>query len=237
MPRSTTLPTLFYSAIRCARPSIEQSHPALLPTSCEPRGRCSSAACRMERITASLRVRLLGWSWRAKLPCSWECRDAWCRYSQECVRVLAARPRFCALSNQKLLGFGVDMPTWKTAVSATCASATRSRQLDVEHESPNQRSPSAHRHPLSPFQDDFSMPFSFLPTAVPGVIIIEPKVFSDDRGFFMETYKRSDLASTGSRPGSFRKIIPDPVQGHAARADRGSARAESTREAGPGNRQ
>ena len=41
------------------------------------------------------------------------------------------------------------------------------------------------------------MPFTFTPTALPGVVIIEPKVFADERGFFMETYKRSDFAAAG----------------------------------------
>ncbi len=41
------------------------------------------------------------------------------------------------------------------------------------------------------------MPFSFQTTALPGVVIIEPKVFPDGRGLFMETYKRSDFAAAG----------------------------------------
>jgi len=30
----------------------------------------------------------------------------------------------------------------------------------------------------------------FIPSAVPDVILIEPKVFGDHRGFFMETWQR-----------------------------------------------
>ena len=41
------------------------------------------------------------------------------------------------------------------------------------------------------------MPFTFTPTALPGVLIIEPAVFADSRGFFMETYKRSAFAEAG----------------------------------------
>jgi dTDP-4-dehydrorhamnose 3,5-epimerase len=41
------------------------------------------------------------------------------------------------------------------------------------------------------------MPFIFKPTALPGVVVIEPQVFEDDRGFFMETYKKSDFISAG----------------------------------------
>ena len=30
--------------------------------------------------------------------------------------------------------------------------------------------------------------FNFIPTELPGVVVIEPTVFGDDRGYFMETY-------------------------------------------------
>ena len=38
------------------------------------------------------------------------------------------------------------------------------------------------------------MPFTFERQAIPEVILIEPKAFSDARGFFMESYKQSDFA-------------------------------------------
>jgi dTDP-4-dehydrorhamnose 3,5-epimerase len=41
------------------------------------------------------------------------------------------------------------------------------------------------------------MPFKFQPTAIPGVLLIEPRVVGDARGFFMETYKRSEFADAG----------------------------------------
>ena len=41
------------------------------------------------------------------------------------------------------------------------------------------------------------MPFTFTPTALPGVVIIEPTIFQDLRGSFMETYKKSDFAAAG----------------------------------------
>ena len=41
------------------------------------------------------------------------------------------------------------------------------------------------------------MPFRFTPTDIPDVIVIDPPVFSDDRGFFMESYKRSEFAAAG----------------------------------------
>jgi dTDP-4-dehydrorhamnose 3,5-epimerase len=41
------------------------------------------------------------------------------------------------------------------------------------------------------------MPFRFTPTDIPDVIVIDPPVFPDDRGFFMESYKRSEFAAAG----------------------------------------
>jgi dTDP-4-dehydrorhamnose 3,5-epimerase len=41
------------------------------------------------------------------------------------------------------------------------------------------------------------MPFNFNKLAIPEVILIEPKVFADGRGSFMETYKYSDFALIG----------------------------------------
>lgn len=41
------------------------------------------------------------------------------------------------------------------------------------------------------------MPFNFNETSLSGTVIIEPKVFGDDRGFFMETHKRSEFAANG----------------------------------------
>ncbi len=39
------------------------------------------------------------------------------------------------------------------------------------------------------------MPFLFKSLAIPGVILIEPKVFPDERGYFLETFKSSDFLS------------------------------------------
>ena len=41
------------------------------------------------------------------------------------------------------------------------------------------------------------MPFEFIKTEIPEVVLIKPKVFSDDRGFFMEFYKKSDFEKVG----------------------------------------
>ncbi len=39
------------------------------------------------------------------------------------------------------------------------------------------------------------MPFHFERLEIPEIILIEPKIFKDTRGFFMETYKYSDFVS------------------------------------------
>ncbi|MCL4506036.1 MAG: dTDP-4-dehydrorhamnose 3,5-epimerase [Chloroflexi bacterium] len=41
------------------------------------------------------------------------------------------------------------------------------------------------------------MPFLFRPLAIPEVILVEPRRSGDARGFFMETYKRSEFAVNG----------------------------------------
>jgi dTDP-4-dehydrorhamnose 3,5-epimerase len=41
------------------------------------------------------------------------------------------------------------------------------------------------------------MPFKFKKLAIPEVILIEPKVFQDERGSFAETYKYSEFAGMG----------------------------------------
>jgi len=41
------------------------------------------------------------------------------------------------------------------------------------------------------------MAFRFTPTAIADVIVIDPQVVPDQRGFFMETYKRSEFAAAG----------------------------------------
>jgi dTDP-4-dehydrorhamnose 3,5-epimerase len=38
---------------------------------------------------------------------------------------------------------------------------------------------------------------NLLPTSLPGVLLIEPKVFGDQRGFFMETYRADQFAQAG----------------------------------------
>jgi dTDP-4-dehydrorhamnose 3,5-epimerase len=60
------------------------------------------------------------------------------------------------------------------------------------------------------------MPFIFNPTTFDGLVIVEPRVFADSRGFFIETYKESDFASAGI-PWSF-------VQDNQSLSSRGTLR-------------
>lgn len=41
------------------------------------------------------------------------------------------------------------------------------------------------------------MPFEFEKQKIEDVILVKPKVFGDNRGFFMETYKKSDFFANG----------------------------------------
>ena len=56
----------------------------------------------------------------------------------------------------------------------------------------------------------------FIPTSIPDVILIVPKVFGDERGFFMETYRNNLFAEMG---------IPDDfVQDNHSGSQRGTLR-------------
>ncbi len=41
------------------------------------------------------------------------------------------------------------------------------------------------------------MPFTFSECDIPGLVVIEPRVFPDSRGFFMESFKESDFLKAG----------------------------------------
>lgn len=41
------------------------------------------------------------------------------------------------------------------------------------------------------------MPFEFEPQKIKDIILIKPKLFGDNRGFFMECYKKSEFAANG----------------------------------------
>jgi dTDP-4-dehydrorhamnose 3,5-epimerase len=38
---------------------------------------------------------------------------------------------------------------------------------------------------------------NFIPTLIPGILIIEPKVFPDERGFFLESYQKKNFSDAG----------------------------------------
>jgi dTDP-4-dehydrorhamnose 3,5-epimerase len=38
---------------------------------------------------------------------------------------------------------------------------------------------------------------NFIPTPIPGILIIEPKVFPDERGFFIESYQKKKFSDAG----------------------------------------
>ena len=46
--------------------------------------------------------------------------------------------------------------------------------------------------------------------SLPGVLILEPKVFSDDRGFFFESYNKRLLKGLVSQRNSCRTTTPNP---------------------------
>lgn len=56
----------------------------------------------------------------------------------------------------------------------------------------------------------------FTPTAIPDVVLIEPQVFEDERGFFMETWQRRKFAEAG--------IDVDFVQDNHSRSVKGTLR-------------
>jgi len=60
------------------------------------------------------------------------------------------------------------------------------------------------------------MPFEFSGLEIPGVVLVKPKVFGDERGFFMEAYKMPDFAAAG--------ITESFVQDNHSRSTRGVLR-------------
>jgi dTDP-4-dehydrorhamnose 3,5-epimerase len=61
------------------------------------------------------------------------------------------------------------------------------------------------------------MPFTFKRLAIAGVVLIEPRVFGDERGFFLETYKRSEFLRGGG-------IDLDLLQANHSRSKKGILR-------------
>jgi dTDP-4-dehydrorhamnose 3,5-epimerase len=60
------------------------------------------------------------------------------------------------------------------------------------------------------------MAFSFQQTALPGVVIVETRIFTDARGFFMESYKKSEFVAAG--------LDAEFVQENHSRSVRGTLR-------------
>lgn len=60
------------------------------------------------------------------------------------------------------------------------------------------------------------MPFEFIKQEIPDVVLIKPKIFTDERGFFVESYKYSDFASNG--------ITDNFVQDNHSKSSRGVLR-------------
>jgi dTDP-4-dehydrorhamnose 3,5-epimerase len=56
----------------------------------------------------------------------------------------------------------------------------------------------------------------FIPTSLPGILLIEPRVFADERGFFMETFQARKFAEAG--------ISVEFVQDNHSGSERGSLR-------------
>ncbi len=60
------------------------------------------------------------------------------------------------------------------------------------------------------------MPFQFTRLDIPDVLLIEPRTFKDQRGFFMETYKKSEFAANG--------ISSEIIQSNYSHSTRGTLR-------------
>lgn len=58
--------------------------------------------------------------------------------------------------------------------------------------------------------------FKFIPTKLPGVLVIEPTVFGDARGYFMETFQKEEFAAAG--------IADEFVQDNQSSSSRGVLR-------------
>ena len=58
--------------------------------------------------------------------------------------------------------------------------------------------------------------FKFIKTELPGVLIVEPTVFGDERGYFMETFQKEEFAAAG--------ITDEFVQDNQSRSSRGVLR-------------
>lgn len=60
------------------------------------------------------------------------------------------------------------------------------------------------------------MPFDFISLKIPDIKLVIPKVFKDDRGFFLESYKKSDFIANG--------IVDDFKQDNYSKSSKGVLR-------------
>ena len=60
------------------------------------------------------------------------------------------------------------------------------------------------------------MNFEFEPQAIPEVILVKPRIFGDDRGFFLESYKEENFKANG--------IPVDFMQDNRSRSSKGTLR-------------
>lgn len=58
--------------------------------------------------------------------------------------------------------------------------------------------------------------FTFIETSIDGVVVIEPKKYGDNRGYFMETYKKADFDAAG--------LVYDFVQDNQSKSKQGVLR-------------
>lgn len=58
--------------------------------------------------------------------------------------------------------------------------------------------------------------FSFIETSIKGVYVVEPKKYGDDRGYFMETYKKKDFDEAG--------LVYDFIQDNQSKSKKGVLR-------------
>jgi dTDP-4-dehydrorhamnose 3,5-epimerase len=61
------------------------------------------------------------------------------------------------------------------------------------------------------------MRFERLETRIDGLVLVQPRVISDDRGFFFETFRRDEFVDLG--------VTPEFVQDNHSRSARGTVRA------------
>jgi dTDP-4-dehydrorhamnose 3,5-epimerase len=47
------------------------------------------------------------------------------------------------------------------------------------------------------------MPITATPTSIPDVLVIEPKVFGDDRGWFFESFNEKDFSAAVGKASYF----------------------------------